>query len=201
MDRRAPSARDRSTVVFLGRLDPVKGIELLLDAWPAVRARCPGSRLVVAGSGRDRYVASLRTRAHALPGGDGDVSFAGFVAAGERARILAGATVCVLPSWHESFGVAVLDALGAGVPVVVTSTVALAPFVANAGLGVVCDATPDALAAAIGSVVDDRALQARAAVGGPAAVRHAFAPQAVAPALIAMYEGAARVAAERGTAG
>ncbi len=191
------SARECTTVVFLGRLAPVKGIELLLDAWPLVRMCRPGSRLVIAGGGPDRYVASLRARAHALPGGDGDVAFAGFVAGTERARLLADAAVGVLPSWHESFGVAVLDALGAGVPVVVTSTVALAGFVAHAGLGVVAAANPAALAAAIRSVVGDPGLRSRAAVAGPAAVHGAFAPPVVAPALMAMYEGAARSSTRR----
>jgi glycosyltransferase involved in cell wall biosynthesis len=191
-DRHAAYVRGGATVLFLGRLDPVKGIELLLDAWPTVRARCPGARLVIAGGGPDGYVARLRARARALPGGDDDVSFAGFVSGAERTRALAEAAVCVLPSWHESFGVAVLDALGAGVPVVVTPTVALAAFVESSGLGIVSAATPEAVAAAVVSVVDDATLRSHAAAAGPAVVEHAFAPGVVAPALLAMYEGAVR---------
>lgn len=195
---RTPSAGDaaasgrttRTTILFLGRLHPIKGVEVLLDAWPAIRARCGDARLVIAGGGAPGYVATLRARARALPDGDRDVLFPGLVAGSERARCLAEAAVCVLPSRQESFGIAVLDAVGAGVPVVVSAAVALASFLIDAGMGVVADRSPAALADAVASAWHDGALRARVALDGRDAVRRRFAPEAVAPALVAMYEGA-----------
>jgi glycosyltransferase involved in cell wall biosynthesis len=58
-----PSIGDRRIVLFLARLDPVKGVELLLDAFRIVQTRNPQTALVVAGSGDEGYAQALRARA------------------------------------------------------------------------------------------------------------------------------------------
>lgn len=55
--------RSDHVVVFLGRLDPKKNIELLLDAWSYIRKAVPDAKLVIAGVGEHRYVRRLRDRA------------------------------------------------------------------------------------------------------------------------------------------
>ncbi len=185
--RRHSPAAGRTNVLFLSRLDPKKGVDLLLDAWPSIRARKPGVRLAIAGSGRPSYETAVRARGARL---GADVTFLGFVSGTAKDRCLAGASVVVLPSAHENFGIAVLDAIGAGVPVVVTPEVALSNVIAEEGLGIVAERSATAIGDAIVAALDDDMLCARAATSGPLVVERLFGLAAVAPALGAMYERA-----------
>jgi glycosyltransferase involved in cell wall biosynthesis len=181
---------DAPTVLYLGRLHPVKGIDLLIDAWPSVRARSPRARLVIAGSGPPAYEAMLRTRAASLGVHADSVGFPGFVQDADKARWLATAAACALPSRHENFGIAMLDAVAAGVPTVVTPGVQLAPWIEAQGVGVVSDRSTEAVALALVRVLNDAPLRARVRACGAASVARDFGPAAVAPALRAMYDAA-----------
>jgi glycosyltransferase involved in cell wall biosynthesis len=190
---RAPerdASRPGRRVLFLSRLHPKKGIELLLDAWPAVRARVPDAELVVAGSGDRDYTTRLEARVMHCGEGDSKVSFAGFVTAGPKADCFAAADCFVLPSFHENFGVAVLEAIASGLPVVVSPDVQLAAFVQAHRLGEVAPREPGALADSLVRVLGDAELRARCAREGPALVSARFSPEAVGRGLRAMYEAA-----------
>lgn len=193
-DDPAAPARDAGRpgrrVLFLSRLHPKKGLELLCDAWPAVRARIPEAELVVAGSGTPDYEARLEARVMQIGGAGAGIRLAGFVAAGAKADTLASADCFVLPSFHENFGVAVLEAAAAGLPVVVSPDVQLASFVRRHRLGAVVAREPEALAEALVQVLGDAELRARCARDGPALVRESFSPGAVGRGLAAMYEAA-----------
>ena len=175
----SPRPHTGSTILFLSRLHPKKGLDVLLDAWPLVRARSESARLVIAGSGEKRFDV-------ALPG----VEFKGFVTGEAKADCLANADVFVLPSHNENFGIAVLEAIAAGVPVVVTPGVQLAPWVADHRLGRVADRDPASLADAILAVLGDAELRSRVARSGAEAVIADFGIPRVAPALHAMYRSA-----------
>jgi glycosyltransferase involved in cell wall biosynthesis len=179
---KAPSAHQGSTVLFLSRLHPKKGLDTLLAAWPLVSARREAARLVIAGTGDKSFVSSLPSP----PG----VEFVGFVTAEAKTALLASADVFVLPSHHENFGVAVLEAVAAGLPAVVSPDVQLAPWIAERGLGVITQRDPRALADAILSVLGDAPLRERVARSGAEAVRTDFGIPRVAPALLAMYHSA-----------
>ena len=185
-----PPANGGPTVLFLGRLHPVKGVDILLDAWPAVRATHPGARLIVAGQGTPQYEAELRSRAAALGAEASSVTFPGFVRGAEKISALAAASVSVLPSLHENFGISVLDSVAAGVPIVVTPGVQLAPWVVRREAGLIAERTASAVADAVGRALDDAGLRERVARCGAALVEADFAPRTIAPALRAMYDAA-----------
>jgi glycosyltransferase involved in cell wall biosynthesis len=179
-----PAATDTQTVLFLSRLHPVKRVEQLLDAWPAVRQRHPDARLVIAGDGDPAYAAKLRARTESL---DGSVTFAGYVEGDAKRALLQGARIFVLPSLHENFGIAVLEAIAGGLPVVVSPEVQLSSFVNEHSLGVVTEASPTALANAIGSALEDRVMRERCRKQGPALVSRYFSPHAIGTQLLDMY--------------
>jgi glycosyltransferase involved in cell wall biosynthesis len=176
-------------VLFLGRLHPTKGVDVLLESWDAVADEYPSAELRIAGSGSARYTARIRRQAERL-GAASSIRFVGFVADADKERHLRDASLLVLPSRHENFGIAVLDAVAAGRPVIVTPAVQLAPWVAEQGVGRVAERTPAAIGRAIVELLRDGALRARVASIGAAAVARVFGPCAVAPALEAMYQGA-----------
>jgi len=132
LTRTAPSAANRTrTALFLGRIHPVKGLPMLVDAWAL--ARPAGWRLVIAGpdEGGHRREVESAVAAHGL----GDVvSFVGAVHGEAKARALRQADLLVAPSHSESFGMAVGEALAHATPVL-TTTAAPWPMLEARGCG------------------------------------------------------------------
>ena len=180
------SPAERDTVLFVGRLHPIKNLEALLDAWPSVLRAHPLMRLVIAGSGDDSYERVLHERAHAN-GVSGSVSFAGFLTARQREMALSKAALFVLPSFHENFGMAALEAIAAGVPVVFSRHVQLGDFVNENNLGVVTDASPALLASAMSETLSDRALRERVSAHGREIVEERYSSQTIGLKLRTMY--------------
>jgi glycosyltransferase involved in cell wall biosynthesis len=171
-------------VLFLSRLHPVKSLELLLDAWPSVIRQSPSARLVIAGDGEPTYVRTLQERAHLF---GLSVSFTGHVEGAAKNELLERAAVFVLPSQHENFGIAVLEAIAAGLPVVLTGEVQLSEFVSEHCLGLVVERSAPALAEAIVHVLEDVALRKRCATDGPMLVARTFSPSLIGSSLLQMY--------------
>jgi glycosyltransferase involved in cell wall biosynthesis len=138
-----PEASGRPIVLFLSRLDRKKGLELLLEAFARVRSSVDRSLLVIAGEGTPGYTTSLRARADALNLSH-DIVWAGFLSGDEKTAAFAAASIFVLPSFSENFGIAALEAVAAGVPVILSDQVALSDEIrdADAGLVVPCKAEP-----------------------------------------------------------
>jgi glycosyltransferase involved in cell wall biosynthesis len=109
----------RRTLLYLGRLHPSKGLEPLLRAWARIHRQFPSWRLLLVGAGDARYRATLSALA-ASSGVEETVGFAEPVEGMERERLFAAASVLVLPSPAENFGLVVAEALARGVPVVTT---------------------------------------------------------------------------------
>jgi glycosyltransferase involved in cell wall biosynthesis len=109
----------RPTLLYLGRLHPSKGLEMLLRAWARVAARFRSWRLVLAGYDEGGYRATLEGLASDL-GLSETVAFAGGAEAVARERLFSSAGIVVLPSPSENFGFVVPEALARGVPVIAT---------------------------------------------------------------------------------
>jgi glycosyltransferase involved in cell wall biosynthesis len=180
------SPAERDTVLFVGRLHPIKNLEALLDAWPSVLRSHPLMRLVIAGSGEADYERALHERAHAN-GVSGSVSFAGFLTARQRELALSKAALFVLPSFHENFGMAALEAIAAGVPVVFSPHVQLGDFVSENNLGVVTDSSPALLAKGISETLSDRQLRERVSERGRGIVDECYSSETIGLKLRTMY--------------
>lgn len=114
------SARRSSRIIFVGRLERVKGVDLLLATWENLRAELPDWELVMVGNG------SLESSVAAAA----NVRRQEFLSAPEVAEELAAASAFVLPSRHEPWGVVVHEAVAAGLPVLCSNVVgAAATFV------------------------------------------------------------------------
>jgi phosphatidylinositol alpha-mannosyltransferase len=103
--------RHRQRVAFLGRDDPRKGLDVVLEAWPYVLARHPSAELIVIGAQRPEPTPS--------------VTFAGRVSEGEKRRLLSSASIYVAPNLSgESFGIVVAEAMAAGCAVIASDILA-----------------------------------------------------------------------------
>lgn len=135
-------------VLFVSSLWPYKNCEGLLRAWAQARAELGDRQLVVVGPGRDqRYLGELHSLVAEL-GIAEDVVFTGGVELDETVRFYQAADVFVYPSFNETFGLPILEAMACGCPVV-TSDVSAMPETAG-GAAVLCDpAEPASIARAI----------------------------------------------------
>jgi glycosyltransferase involved in cell wall biosynthesis len=183
------STPSRWTALFVSRLHPVKDVELLLEAWALVLAVLPDARLVIAGSGHPSYVSSLRASATRLSLDD-RVAFVGYATESEKARLFEEADVFILASRHENFGVAVLEAAAAGIPVVVTREVQLAPFLEAQGLARVSARDMKVLANTIITTMRDDRMRAHCATNGREIITRRFSISQVGKELVAMYGAA-----------
>ena len=170
-------------VLFVGRLERRKGVEVLLEAWAEVSRLHPSAKLRLAGSGA--LESRLRQKAVAL-GVEGTVLFLGHVHG--IASELAAANLVVHPSLQEGFSNALLEALAAGVPVVasaIESTLEITGGEDTAFLVPPDDA--DALARAIAAALDDPDEASRRGERGAVHVRSAFTLEAVVPRYLKLY--------------
>lgn len=141
-------------LVHCGRLSVEKRVDRSIEAVGALHRAGVPARLVVAGDGPRRE--SLERRARTLPvlaGGEPAVHFTGFIS--DRAlvaKLLATADVSLAPGPHETFGLAALEALAAGTPVVASRSSALADIV-TAECGAVAADRPRAFAQAVTDVL------------------------------------------------
>ena len=136
-----PVQRFEHRVAFLGRDDPRKGLDVLLQAWPAIRESHPDAELIVMGASR-----------LAAPAG---VSYLGRVSGNEKRDLLASSSVFVAPNTGaESFGIAIAEAMAAGCAVVVSELPAFKAVVGRHGL-VVPPADPEELGEAVNRLLGD----------------------------------------------
>lgn len=112
--RRDPGGNGKR-VAFVGRLDPVKGALLLIEAMAQVLKTHPDATLTLAGDGPSRAPAEARAKALGI---DGAVHFAGFMTQGQVADLLANSDMLVLPSFAEGLPVVYMEALASRIPVV-----------------------------------------------------------------------------------
>jgi glycosyltransferase involved in cell wall biosynthesis len=184
--QRAPHLAARTTMLFLSRIDPKKGLDLLLPAFAAVKATHPDVALVIAGDGDPAFVGNLRAEAERLGIGS-DVYWAGWLDEDDRLAALADADLFVLPSYSENFGLAVVEAMASGLPVVVSDQVGIHRDVVEGTAGLVTPCEVPALTASLGTLVADPALRRRLAEDGVRLAQSRFSADAMAAAVLALY--------------
>ena len=170
-------------VLFLGRMHRIKRLDLLGAAFAEVRATRPSAHLVLAGPDEHGLVPDLlrRLSAHA-----GAVHALDVVSGPDKWALLKDADVMVQCSDSESFGLAVVESLAAGVPVIATRTTPWREIeVRDCGFWV--EQTAPAIAAAIRTLLDDPARRARMGERAAAFAREQFGWDAIAPAMARLY--------------
>jgi len=171
------------TLLFLSRVHPKKGLDLLLEAFARLRER-HAVTLVVAGSdGGSGYLAAMQARAVAL-GVMPHCRFIGEVRGDEKFRLLRGADGYALLSRSEGLPVAVLEALGAGLPVVVSDECNL-PEVREAGAGWVV--APEEALGALDALFSNPEEAARRALRAQALISERFTWERIAQQTVAIY--------------
>lgn len=158
------AANGRGYLLFVGTIEPRKNIAGLLAAYGRLLARRPDAPdLVIAGGtepGATEWLNAIRQPPFA-----GHVDYRGYVSAANREALFKGAQAFVLASYEEGFGIPALEAMAAGVPVVVSNRGALPEVVGDAGLLIEPD-DAESIAAALERLITDAELRAACARRG-----------------------------------
>ena len=186
---------DRPIVVIAGRVQPLKGHELAVRALAELRAlRGWAPLLVVAGEvtpGSEAFAVELRALAAQL-GVASDVRFVGALPRDALANLLSAATLTLVPSYSETFGLVALESAASGTPVLAYRAGGLAESVADGISGLLLGTRdPRHWAGEMALLIDDA--ERRAALGATAR-EHAerFTWAAAAASLLGVYAGVAR---------
>lgn len=157
----AKAGRERSGGLYVGRLHPAKGLDDLLEVWAGVVRDRPGEHLTLVGDGEPSYRAHLEARVRSLGIAD-CVRFRGALSDDERDAAFSEAAVFVFASREEGWGIAVAEAMAAGLP---CATFALPVFAEVFPRGRLAAPLFDcsALAANVVCILRDDALRARLA--------------------------------------
>ncbi len=115
-----PATRNKTLILFLGRVDPKKGLDLLAVAFAKVHAQFSQTHLIVAGPDNIGFLPTAQgyfTQSGCLNA----VTFTGMLTGSLKYAALAAVTVYVAPSYSEGFSMSVLEGMASGLPCVITS--------------------------------------------------------------------------------
>jgi glycosyltransferase involved in cell wall biosynthesis len=178
--------RGKRIVLFLSRLHPKKGLDLLIPAFRSVAACFSDVHLAIVGGGEDDYVVELRAlvdreaiREH--------VTLTGPLNGRAKWEAMAAATTLVLPSYQENFALVVAEGMRIGLPIVLSRRVNIWADVVQAGAGLLCELSADSVAGAICSLLADPALAERMGRQGRQLAVQTFTWEQTAAAVEAVY--------------
>ena len=130
-------AHTKKIILFLGRLHWIKGFDTLIPAFAKVIKKESKAVLVLAGPNDEDYKKEIEKLIEKYEINRNKIVFTGMILGAEKISVLQDSDVFVLPSYSENFGMAVIEAMYFGLPVVVTEGVGISPSIARAGAGLV----------------------------------------------------------------
>lgn len=157
-----PEFANEPYVLVLSRLHRKKGLDILIDAFLALieNPKFAHWRLVIAGDGPPDYVLKLKGMVAASAHTD-RVAFTGWLDGAKKDALLSSASLLVLPSYQENFGLCVLEALSHSVPVLVSPHVNLAREIVLANAGWIATVNKDSLITRLAEALGDHEERAR----------------------------------------
>jgi D-inositol-3-phosphate glycosyltransferase len=187
--RRRLGLRDAERIIlFVGRIEPLKGIDILISAAAQLHENENFAVLIVGGDARaESQIAELRSLASRL-GVDHHISFVGAVAHDKLPLYYNAADVCVVPSYYESFGLVAVESMACGTPVVASRVGGLTSTISDGETGYLIPwRCPEPFAERLELLLDNDELRASFGRAGREAVER-FRWANVADAVAALYD-------------
>jgi len=155
---RFPELAGKVIVLFLGRLNFKKGIDLLVEAFAKIHREIPNAHLLFVGPDTDGYRVKIETWV-AEQKLQQQTTFTGMLTGADKIAAFRMASVFTLPSYTENFGIAIIEAMVEGCPVVISNKVNIWREIENADAGLVVDCNSTQTASAIMQVIRENSLR------------------------------------------
>lgn len=180
------------TIGFLSRIDPKKGMELLFRALAQVNFNY---RLMIAGSGDDKYISTLKLLATQLHIAD-KIEWCGWMSGEDKFRFMEQLDLYVLTSYNENFAIAVTESLAMGTAVLVSEYVGLADYVTEKQLGFVCKTEVDSIKTELNKIYANKSELLRIKKEAPEMITADFDKKVLARKYTSVYENILGIKAE-----
>ncbi|MGF1457918.1 MAG: glycosyltransferase [Leptolyngbyaceae cyanobacterium] len=181
--------RDRPIILFMSRLDPKKGIDLLLPALETLQQSHVDFHLVICGANpQDReYERSIYQRVESSTLRS-QVTLTGFVAGDLKAALIKTANLFVLPSYYENFGIAVAEAMLAGLPVVISDQVHIWQTIQQTESGWICNCSVNSLTQQLHMALQSAEERQQRGDNAQRCAKEHYSWEAIAEQAIAIYQ-------------
>ena len=183
---RYPELENRMIVLFLGRIQQKKGLDILAQAFGNLVRTRDDVRLVVAGPDEDNTLTEVKTilKSH---GALEKAEFPGMLTGEQKLEALSAADIFALTSYSEGFSVALLEALSAGLPLVITDECNF-PEVGDSRAGFVVRPNDSETASALMSLLDSADLRSEMSGNAHRLVRSNYTWERIAEKMFTLYE-------------
>ena len=181
--------QNKPIILYMSRLDPKKGLDLLLPSLESLLAKGLDFHFVLAGGNpQDReYENRIKNQIERSILGK-NTTITGFVTGEVKNNLLARADLFVLPSYYENFGIAVAEAMAAGIPVVISDQVDLHPAVAAAAAGWVTACQLEDLTNTLATAITHPEIRQQRGKNAKDLVLNQYSWSAIAEQLLTVYE-------------
>lgn len=177
---------DKKYLLILGRIHSIKGFDILIPAVKNIFDENSDINLVIAGNDSG-YLEQTKKMADELKILN-RIIFTGAVSGGDKWSLYKNALMFVLPSYSENFGMAVVEAMACGTPVVISDKVGIYKEVAEADAGIITGTTVDSLYNGIKKLLSDNELRKRIAANGKRLVEEKYSIDKVTDQMIEQYK-------------
>ena len=173
-------------VMFMSRIDYKKGLEFLIPALSDLQREFSDLWFVLAGSGDPAFMPSV-DRWLGGPGIGSRTSRVGFLSGQDKSDALAAAGIFALPSLNENFGIVLIEAMHAGVPLLISEEVYIQKEIAGHGAGLVCRSETASISSVLRRMLDGTVDLAQMGGRGRDLVNQRYRPEAATDLLLATY--------------
>lgn len=181
-----PDLKGKKVILFLGRIHPSKGLDILAKAFKTVLKKKNNIQLVIAGPDNKSYksqIVEILKSENAID----NTTFTGTLTGNNKLGILNRADIFVLPSYSEGFSISTLEAMACGIPVLITKCCNF-PEVEKTGAGKIIDASHIHLSEALIDLLDSPKLSKHMGNRGKRLVREKYTWDNLAEQMISSYE-------------
>ena len=173
-------------ILFLGRITPKKGLDILVKAFKSLLQEYENLYLIIAGPDNEVYEEKIKILIKELKIIE-KVIFVGMLTGREKISAIIDSEIFILPSYSENFGMAVIEAMACGIPVVISNKVGIYREIEEGRAGVIVDITPESLYSGIKSLLSNEDLRKEIAIRGKKIVENYYNIDKVADMVIKVY--------------
>lgn len=183
---RYPNLKDKKVILFLGRINWKKGLDILIKAFNQLAKDRYDVHLLIVGNnkGGDIKLAERLIKEYGL---EDRVTFTGMLLGQDKLEAYAGCDLFVLPSYSENFGMSVIEAMACGIPVVITDKVGISRDIQENNAGVIVKCDENSIYQGIRSILDNSKLVEELSFNGKRMVQEHYNINKVADKMIETY--------------
>jgi glycosyltransferase involved in cell wall biosynthesis len=181
--------QNKPVILYMSRIDPKKGLDLLLPSLETLLQQGLDFHFVLAGSNPQdtEYENRIKSQINSSILAN-NTTITGFVTGEVKNSLLARADLFVLPSYYENFGIAVAEAMAAGIPVVISDGVDLHPAVQEAAAGWVTPCTVEGLTSALETALNNAEIRQQRGKNAQNLIIDKYSWSAIAEQMLTVYE-------------